>query len=77
MTTDQVLALPALVPVWPSGAAACGGLSRPSAYKLARAGEFPVEVVPIQGRYFCRRSDLLAFLGLDGIAVTQHDAPAQ
>ncbi|MFJ2580002.1 helix-turn-helix domain-containing protein [Kitasatospora aureofaciens] len=64
MSVNAVLALPAMVPVWPVGAAAIGGISRPSAYKLAKTGTFPVTVISIQGKYYCRRSDLLAFLGI-------------
>lgn len=64
LTTPEVYALPALVPVWPHGAAAGGGISRSSAYKLAREDQFVVPVVSIQGKYYCRRSDLLTFLGL-------------
>lgn len=64
LTPRQVLDLPALVPVWPSGAAALGGISRPSAYKLAKSGALPVTVITLQGKYYCRRSDLLTFLGL-------------
>ena len=64
LSAPQVLALPALVPVWPLGAAAAGGISRPSVYKLAREDKFVVPVVTIQGKYYCRRSDLLIFLGL-------------
>jgi hypothetical protein len=70
LTVPEVLALPALVPVWPDGAAAVGGISRTVAYDLARTRTFPVDIVEIHHKYYCRRSDLLRFLGLDGAGPT-------
>ncbi|MGQ4514254.1 helix-turn-helix domain-containing protein [Streptomyces sp. DW26H14] len=64
LTAREVLALPAMTTV-PQAAAACG-LSRETGYALAKRGDFPVPVVKIGGRNLrCRRTDLLAFLGLE------------
>ncbi len=44
------------------------GLGRNQAYALAKAGEFPVRVRRINGRYRVTRFDLLAWLGAPGYA---------
>ncbi|MET9506886.1 helix-turn-helix domain-containing protein [Streptomyces flavidovirens] len=63
LTVEEVLALPAMTTV-PQASAACG-LSRETGYELARSGQFPIEVLKIGDRNLrCRRTDLLAFLGL-------------
>ncbi|WP_438478992.1 helix-turn-helix transcriptional regulator [Streptomyces asiaticus] len=64
LSPAEVLALPAMTTV-PQASAACG-LSRETGYELARSGEFPIPVIKIGARNLrCRRTDLLAFLGLE------------
>lgn len=42
----------------------CLGMGRSNSYALLKAGEFPVPVLRIGRRFRCRRSDLLAYLGI-------------
>lgn len=76
MPVPQILAQGAILPAWPTAAAALGGSpagwSRGSTYAAARDGSLPVPCFK-QGRrqqYVVRRCDLLAYLGLndDGTA---------
>jgi hypothetical protein len=71
MSVPQILAQGAILPVWPTAAAALGGSpagwSRGSTYAAARDGSLPVPCFK-QGRrqqYVVRRCDLLAYLGLN------------
>ncbi len=64
MTRAELLALPAAVPVWPTGARALG-IGRTKAHQLVRAGEFPVPVLRLGGMYRIRTADLLALLGIE------------
>lgn len=71
MAVPQILAQGAILPVWPTAAAALGGSpagwSRGSTYAAARDGSLPVPCFK-QGRrqqYVVRRCDLLAYLGLN------------
>lgn len=64
LAPGEVLALPAMVDLVPDASAALG-ISRDTAYKLARAGKFPIEVIKIGRSMKVRRADLLAFLGIE------------
>lgn len=54
---------PPLVELWPT-AGMCLGIARRNAYVMAARGSFPVEALRVNGRWRCRRSDLMAFLGV-------------
>jgi hypothetical protein len=64
MTSAELLALPAAVPLWPTAARALN-IGRTVAYELARAGEFPVPVLRLGSSYRVRTADLWAYLGID------------
>jgi hypothetical protein len=63
LSPAEVLALPAMPDLVPDAVAALG-VSRDTGYSLHRAGQFPIEVVPVGRRLKVRRSDLLVFLGM-------------
>lgn len=63
LTPAEVLALPAMPDLVPDAVAALG-VSRDTGYSLAKAGEFPIPVVPVGRRLKVRRKDLLVFLGI-------------
>jgi len=65
LTPAEVLALPALIDV-PAVAAAFGGIGTATVYREVSSGRFPIEAVRVGARLLFRRSDLTAFLGLDG-----------
>lgn len=71
MTIEELLALPASVPMVTAGRA--WGFGRRKAGELYRAGKFPVEVLPFGQSLRCRKVDLLASLGLalDGTPLAQ------
>lgn len=55
---------PPLVELWPTAAMSLG-IARRNAYVMAGRGSFPVEVLRVNGKWRCRRSDLVAFLGIE------------
>lgn len=63
LSPAEVLALPAMPDLVPDAVAALG-VSRDTGYALAKAGDFPIPVVPVGRRLKVRRADLLAFLGI-------------
>lgn len=63
LSADQVLALPALPDLVPDGAAALG-ISRDTAYALAKSGDLPVEVVKVGRCLKVRRQNLIDFLAI-------------
>ena len=76
MPVPQILAQGAILPVWPTTAAALGGSpagwSRGGTYAAARDGSLPVPCFK-QGRrqqYVVRRCDLLAYLGLNDLGAS-------
>lgn len=64
LTQEQVLALPASVPLVTAGQAL--GLTRAQTYDLNRTGNFPATVLKVGSRYIVPRRQLLNVLGLDG-----------
>lgn len=64
MTRDELLALPVTVDVWPTGAEIFG-MSRPTAYELARNGQFPVPVIKVGRRYRVSTAEIFKKLGID------------
>jgi hypothetical protein len=66
MTIDEVLALPAAVPL----ALACRALNigTTKGYQLARAGEFPVPLKPVgNSKYRAPKTAILEYLGIEDI----------
>lgn len=63
MSEAEVLDLPVSIPLEVSNQAI--GLGRTVGYALAKRGEYPIPVLRLANAYRCRRSDLLAFLGID------------
>lgn len=66
----KIHALAAIVPTWPTASAALGGspagLGRRATYEAAKNGTYPVPVLSQGGRQMvCRRSDILAYLGIN------------
>lgn len=64
LTPADILALPAVVPVWPT-VGRIYGLSRNSAYALARDDDLPVPVFRAGRQLRARRIDIVRQLGLD------------
>jgi hypothetical protein len=67
MPESRVIPLPEHQPMldlWPDGAEAIG-VGRSSAYAMAAAGTFPVEVLRIGGLWKVRTADLRRYLRLD------------
>lgn len=62
MSEPEALALPVTFPLEPANKAL--GLGRTVGYALAKRGEYPIPVLRVGNVYRCRRSDLLAFLGI-------------
>lgn len=60
LSADDVRQLPAMVDLETAGRAFAIGLS--TAYKLAKAGTFPVPVLRVGGAWRVRRADLLTAL---------------
>ncbi len=63
LTLTELLALPLMVDV--STAARALGLSRSTAYELARRGEFPCRVLHVGSSYRVPTAELLRVLGID------------
>lgn len=64
MTPDELLALPVVVDIVTAGRAL--GLGRSKCYELVQQDAFPLPVLTLGRRYRVRRSDLLAYLGVEG-----------
>ncbi|MEV5506281.1 DNA-binding protein [Streptomyces orinoci] len=64
LTAAEVLALPAVVDVWPT-VGRIYGIGRTATYELARADALPVPVIRIGRKCRARRSDLLKSLGIE------------
>jgi len=62
LTIDEVLALPVSVDL--VTAARCFGIGRTLAHELARAGEFPCNVLRLGAKYRVTRAELLRALGI-------------
>ncbi|MFJ7590818.1 helix-turn-helix domain-containing protein [Streptomyces sp. NPDC097617] len=68
LTVEEVLSLPAAVDLVTAGRAC--GISRTTAYDLARRGKFPVPLLRLGAQYRARRVDLLDLLGIEQPAPT-------
>ena len=62
-TADQVAALPAVIPLWPT-AGEILGIGRSLAYDLARRGEFPVPVLRVGTQFRVPTAALRELLGV-------------
>ncbi|MGQ5580356.1 helix-turn-helix transcriptional regulator [Streptomyces sp. ECR3.8] len=63
LTIADILALPAVVPLWPTVGQALG-LAESTTYQLAAEGRLPIEVIRLGRRRVARTVDLHRFLGL-------------
>ena len=66
MTTEEILGLPAAVPLVKAGQAF--GMGRTKAYELARAGQFPCRVLPLGPKFVVAKADILAALNIEQAA---------
>ena len=64
LTRDELLELPASVPLWPTAGQAVN-LGRTKTFQLAKDGQFPVQVLRLGASYRVRTADLLAYLGIE------------
>lgn len=63
-TTRDLLALPPTVPLWPT-AGRILGVSRSTAYEMARTGEWPTRLLRLGRLIKVPTSELLAYVGVD------------
>lgn len=68
LSAHDVLSWPPTVDL-PTGGKALG-ISRDKAYRLARAGEFPVKLIPVGPSYRVVTADLIRILELDSLTGT-------
>lgn len=64
LSVSEALALPVMFDIWPTVGQACG-IGRTTTYQLAREGTLPIPVVRVGRQFRAKRTDLLAFLGLE------------
>jgi hypothetical protein len=64
MTRDELLALPAAIPLWPTGARALG-VGRTRAYEMAQSGEWPTRLLRLGSSYRVPTAELLALLAIE------------
>lgn len=65
LTPNEIRTLPASIDLVTAGRAL--GVCRTKAHEMARAGKWPVPLFRVGTRYRVRRSDLLAFLGIEDV----------
>ncbi len=63
LTREEILALDAVVDIPTAGK--CFKLGKSMAYELARAGKFPVPVLPLGKSFRVTRASILACLGIE------------
>ena len=66
MSTEELLGLPVTVDLETAGRAF--GLGRTKSYQLARAGEFPVPILPLGARFRVRKTDIMQAVGIADLA---------
>lgn len=64
LSVSEALALPVMFNVWPTVGRACG-IGRTATFALAAKNELPVPVIRVGRQLRAKRTDLLAFLGLE------------
>lgn len=74
LTPEEILALPAAVGITKAGE--CFGFGRSKSYELARAGKFPVEVLPFGKSFRVTRASILARLGIEDVPAASAQADA-
>ena len=75
LTREEILALDAAVDIPTAGR--CFKMGRSKAYELARAGQFPVPVLPMGGTFRVTRASILAKLGIEDVsAAANHTTPS-
>jgi hypothetical protein len=74
LTEAELLALPPSVDLATAGRAF--GVGRTKAYELARAGQFPVKVVPVGLKFRVPKRAILDALGIDPAAAVSQPQPA-
>jgi hypothetical protein len=65
LTPEEILALPAVVKVWPTVGGQIYGLGKSVTYELAARNELPVPVFRVGVTYRARLVDIVRQLGLD------------
>jgi excisionase family DNA binding protein len=76
MSFREVLALPVAITLDDANRAL--GVGRSNGYAMAKTGEYPIPVLRLGRAYRCKRSDLLAYLGIsDPEAAPQRAEPKQ
>ncbi|GAA5033001.1 helix-turn-helix domain-containing protein [Streptomyces siamensis] len=74
LTPEQVRDLPAMPTVKQAFAAL--NIGPTNGYALVKAGDFPIEVVPLGRAFRVRKADLLDFLGLSETAASEVQSAA-
>jgi predicted DNA-binding transcriptional regulator AlpA len=64
LSRAELLALPAVVPLWPDAARAVG-VGRSRAYEMVRSGEWPTRVLRLGSMIRVPSAELLALLGIE------------
>lgn len=64
LSVAEALALPVMFSVWPTVGQACG-IGRTATFQLAAEDALPIPVIRVGRQLRAKRSDLLAFLGLE------------
>jgi hypothetical protein len=75
LTTEELLALPAIVDLPTAGRAF--GIGRTKAHELARNGEFPCPVLRVGHTYRVGRAAILRCLDIPDPALTSNPGPAE
>ncbi|MGI5414299.1 helix-turn-helix domain-containing protein [Actinomadura luteofluorescens] len=72
LTPEEVLALPVAVDIVTAGR--CFGISRTTAHRLAKDGEFPCQVLRLGVQYRVTRAELLRVLGIETAPVVLEES---
>lgn len=73
LSREEILALDAAVDIPTAGK--CFKLGKSTAYELARAGKFPVPVLPLGKSFRVTRASILAYLGIEDTTSAVSDQP--
>lgn len=75
LTRAELLALPAAVPLWPTGARAVG-VGRTRAYEMVKSGEWPTRVLRLGTLVKVPTAELLELLGIEPSESSEPDGGA-
>jgi excisionase family DNA binding protein len=64
MSREELLQLPAAIPLWPDAARVLG-VGRTRAYEMAKAGEWPTRLLRLGNTYRVPTAELLALLAVE------------